>query len=143
MWVCLFWTLPINGTVQYGACGVWLLSLSSVLKVHPHCGRCLPSFLLRLNTNSTVHKETTCCLSIHPLTDTWEYVSFLPAALIPVLPGHLGAGLRVILTSDTGHAQFSWPLVDIHLSELSKAQLSCGDVIYRRNRTWTGEGSHL
>lgn len=82
-------------------------------------------------------------LFVHPSVDGHLGVRFFPPGCFdpPVLPGHLGAGLRVILTSDTGHAQFSWPLVDIHLSELSKAQLSCGDVIYRRNRTWTGEGS--
>lgn len=114
----------------------WLLPLSSVFKVYPHCGRCLPSLLLRLNTNSTVHKETTCCLSSHPLADTWEYVSFLLAALIPLSFQDTWELAGVILTSHT-QAMLNFPGPLLTFTCLSLARLS-----FPAGMSFTGEIGH-
>lgn len=56
-WICLFWKFHVEGIIQYGAFGVWLLSLATFTHVVEYS--VFHSFV-RLN-NIPLYGCTTCC----------------------------------------------------------------------------------
>lgn len=71
LWICLFWTSHINGTVQHVAFCVHLLSHDTMFSRFTHFYKIYQYFILSWLNNVLLSGYTAFCLSSHQLTDVW------------------------------------------------------------------------